>query len=173
MRLIAAGIEIYLLWQLAALQMEELGAVLKRLFTLGAHGVVLGTRFIVATEMRKMDPQYRAAILDAEDGGQSTIRDKVLDELRGKNIWPGRLDGRSLRTASFQDHIEGVPIDEIRSRHADAIKYESAGYAPGLGKGRAATWAGTGVGLVNSEQSAEAMVEEVCAGIIASQLWKL
>jgi len=37
-----------------------------------------------------------------------------------------------------------VPIDEIRRRYADAAKTDSAGYAPGIGQGRAATWAGTG-----------------------------
>lgn len=136
-------------------------------FTLGAQGVVLGTRFIAATET-KVNAQYRAAILDAEDGGQSTVRDKVFDNLRGKNIWPGKFDGRSLRTASFQDHENGVSIHEIRDRHAEAIKEDDAGYAPGLNQGRAATWAGTGVGLVRAEQSAEAIVEEVRTGVIAA-----
>lgn len=112
-------------------------------FTLGAQGVVLGTRFIAASET-KINPHYRAAILAAQDGGQTTIRAKVFDELRGENIWPNAYDGRSIRTESFEDHSEGVPIDEIRRRYADAAKTDSAGYAPGIGQGRAATWAGTG-----------------------------
>ncbi|EME80494.1 uncharacterized protein MYCFIDRAFT_189995 [Pseudocercospora fijiensis CIRAD86] len=136
------------------------GRAVAAALVLGAEGVVMGTRFLSAPETR-VHPQYREAIIHAKDGGQSTVRDKVFDELRGPNQWPGDYDGRSIRTASYRDKAEGVHIDEIRQRHADAALGESAGYAADGTSGRAATWAGTGVGLVTKAQRAAEVVEEV------------
>lgn len=134
--------------------------------TLGAQGVVMGTRFLSASETN-VHPEYRKAILAANDGGQCTVRSKVFDELRGPNAWPEEYDGRSFRIQSFKEHSEGVHIDEIRKRHSSAIKDDSRGFAEDL-SGRAAAWAGTGVGLVRREQSAEEIVESVRSGIIAA-----
>ncbi|KAF7195981.1 Nitronate monooxygenase, partial [Pseudocercospora fuligena] len=143
------------------------GRAVAAALTLGAEGVVMGTRFLSAPET-KVHPQYREAIIHAKDGGQSTVRDKVFDELRGPNQWPGDYDGRSIRTASYRDKAEGVHIDEIRQRHADVARSESAGYAANGASGRAATWAGTGVGLVTKEQRAADIVEEVRQQALAS-----
>ena len=126
---------------------------------LGAEGVVMGTRFLSAPETT-MHAGYRAAVLAASDGGQSTVRCKLFDELRGPNIWPGAYDGRGLVTESFSDHVKGAKIDEIRRLYAEAIKAEDAGFGQG-GKGRATVWAGTGVGLVTRVQPAAEIVEEV------------
>lgn len=134
--------------------------------TLGAQGVVMGTRFLSAPETN-VHPQYRAAVIAARDGGQATVRAKLFDELRGPNMWPGPYDGRSIRTESFSDHEAGVAIEEIRKRHAEATKSEGAGYGVD-GKGRAAMWAGTGVGLVKREQPAATIVEEVREGVAAA-----
>lgn len=135
-------------------------------FALGAQGVVLGTRFLSATETN-VHPKYRAAVLAASDGGQTTLRAKLFDELRGPNQWPVLYDGRSLRTESSADHESGVGIDDIRKRHREAVKLGDAGYGEN-GRGRAATWAGTGVGLVKHEQAAADIVEEVRSGIVAA-----
>ena len=113
-------------------------------FALGAEGVVLGTRFLAASETN-VHPRYRDAVLAASDGGQSTIKCKLFDELKGPNPWPGAYDGRGIVTESWSDHVNGVGLDDIRARYADAVKGESAGYGSD-GKGRAAMWAGTGVG---------------------------
>lgn len=134
--------------------------------TLGAQGVVMGTRFLSASETN-VHPEYRKAILAARDGGQCTTRSKLFDELRGPNMWPEKYDGRSFRVQSFKDHSEGVHIDEIRRLHSDAIKGDNRGFAEDL-SGRAATWAGTGVGLVTNEQSAKDIVESVRSGILAA-----
>lgn len=134
--------------------------------TLGAQGVVLGTRFLSAPETN-VHPEYRKAVIAAKDGGQSTVRSKLFDELRGPNAWPGKYDGRSFRMQSFKEHSEGVDIDEIRKRHSNAIKEDSRGFAEDL-SGRAAAWAGTGVGLVKREQPAKEIVESVRSGIVAA-----
>ncbi|KAI5358866.1 putative nitronate monooxygenase, aldolase-type TIM barrel [Septoria linicola] len=128
-------------------------------FALGVEGVVLGTRFLSATETN-IPADHRAAVLATRDGGQNTVRDKVFDELRGPNQWPTLYDGRSLRTTSFRDHSAGVGIDEIRKRHASAVKAKDTSYG--------SQWAGTGVGLVREEQAAATIVEEVRSGALAS-----
>lgn len=113
-------------------------------FALGTEGVVMGTRFLSASETN-IHPTYREAILAASDGSQSTTRCKLFDELKGPNIWPEAYDGRGIVMESWSDHLEGVSIEEIRERHAEAVKLDNAGFGSN-GKGRAAMWAGTGVG---------------------------
>ncbi|OQO08814.1 hypothetical protein B0A48_05704 [Cryoendolithus antarcticus] len=133
---------------------------------LGATGVVLGTRFLAARETN-LHQNYRAAILAARDGGVVTTRSKLFDNLPGKNIWPGYIDGRSLIVESYRDHVAGVDISEIRRLHKEAVAADDRGYAS-EGKGRAAMWAGTGVGLVTAEQSAGDIVEEIRRDALAA-----
>ena len=130
---------------------------------LGAQGVVIGTRFLSASEAR-VHPKYREMILTASDGGQMTVRSKLFDEVYGPNKWPAVYDGRSFRNVSFKDYEEGVGIEQIRSSHAEAIKDQNKGFAE-FGKGRATAWAGTGVGLIKKEQPAAEIVEELRNGI--------
>lgn len=126
---------------------------------LGAQGVVLGTRFLAAKET-VIHPTYQKAVLSTSDGGQTTTRSKLFDNLRGPNVWPLAYDGRSLVIESFQDHERGVDIEEIRQKHNEAVQREDRGFAEG-GKGRAAIWAGTGVGMVREVQSAGEIVEHI------------
>lgn len=129
--------------------------------TLGAQGVVMGTRFLASPETMIPHPGFRRAVLAAKDGGQSTVRARVFDELRGPtNIWPGEYDGRSLVMESFVDAQNGVEMDEVRSRWKVAVGEEGGGFGV-EGKGRAVVWSGTGVGLVSKEQAAGETVEEV------------
>ncbi|KAF2726926.1 inosine monophosphate dehydrogenase [Polyplosphaeria fusca] len=123
---------------------------------LGAKGVVMGTRFLAADET-SVHPKYRAAVLEAKDGGQVTKRSKLFDQLKGPNMWPEAYDGRSLVVQSHADHVNGVNLEEIQRLHNEEIKGEDAGFATGL-KGRAAIWAGTGVGLVNKVEKAKDIV---------------
>ncbi|KAL5414681.1 hypothetical protein PMIN04_008911 [Paraphaeosphaeria minitans] len=112
---------------------------------LGAAGVVMGTRFLASREVA-IHPIAQAAVLEARDGGQATRRSKLFDQLRGPNVWPEAYDGRSLVVQSYQDHVDGVGLEEIQRLHSEAVLQDHKGYATG-GKGRAAIWAGTGVGL--------------------------
>lgn len=122
---------------------------------LGAAGVVMGTRFLGAKET-EMHPKYREAVLQARDGALSTVRAKVFDELKGENMWPELYDGRALATDSYRDHKKGVGIVKIRKSYAEAASEEDGGYG-----GRAAVWAGAGVGLVNEVGGAADIVKEV------------
>ncbi|KAI2612188.1 uncharacterized protein GGS25DRAFT_528879 [Hypoxylon fragiforme] len=125
---------------------------------LGAAGVVMGTRFLAARETA-VHPRYRGAILAAADGGVSTVRAKVFDELRGPTMWPPAYDGRALATDSYKDYVSGVGIERIRELHKEAKEGEGAGF--GEENPRAAVWAGAGVGLVREVKAAAEIVEEV------------
>jgi len=133
-------------------------------------GVVVGTRFLAAKETR-VHPVYQKAVLAASDGGQSTTRSKLFDNLRGPNPWPLAYDGRSLVVESFLEHERGVDIEEIRRKHNEALKGPDAGFGEGGKDGRAAIWAGTGVGMVKEVQPAGEIVEEMrseAAKVLAS-----
>jgi len=138
------------------------GRAVAAALALGADGVVMGTRFLAATETN-LHPNWRAELLEAKDGGQRTVKSMLFDELRGPSIWPEGYDGRGLANASSADFESGVGIDEVRKLFAEASQETDGGFGLG-GKGRAAMWAGTGVGLVKKEQSAAEIVEEVRNG---------
>ncbi|KAI4730724.1 inosine monophosphate dehydrogenase [Aureobasidium sp. EXF-10728] len=134
------------------------GSAVAAALTLGADGVVMGTAFLAADETT-VHPSYRSAILETEDGGQTTIRAKLFDELAGPNIWPKDFDGRALIAQSYKDHIRGVSIDEIRKSHAEAKQTDHLGFDQE--NRRAAIWAGTGVGLVRKKAPAAEILTEV------------
>lgn len=126
---------------------------------LGAHGVVLGTRFLAAKEVI-IHPKYQAAVLQARDGGQMTMRSKLFDQLSGPSIWPVEYDGRSLAVQSHKDYVSGRSLEGIQKAHKEAVDVDDKGYDTDM-RGRAAIWAGTGVGLVNSVEDAAKIVETV------------
>lgn len=129
--------------------------------TLGAQGVVMGTRFLASQEVN-IHPNYQAAVLEARDGGQVTTRSKLFDQLRGPNMWPQVYDGRSLVVQSHKDYVNGVGLAEIQKLHNEAVSQDDKGYREAL-QGRAAIWAGTGVGQVNKVEGASDIVEKVRA----------
>lgn len=129
---------------------------------LGAEGVVMGTRFLAASET-PMHPSYRKRILETTDGSQSTVRDKIFDELRGKNIWPVDMDGRAVVNDSYTEFKNGTSREDIQRLYAEAEKESEKGFGFETGKARAAVWAGAGIGLVNKIQPAGEIVREVRA----------
>jgi nitronate monooxygenase len=144
--------------------------------SLGAEGVVMGTRFLASKEVT-LHPSYQAAVLEAKDGGQATTRSKLFDQLRGPNIWPEMYDGRSLAVQSYRDFTDGMSLEEIQRLHTEAVGHEDKGFRTGL-EGRAAIWAGTGVGLVNTSSGAVEIVASVrsearklCLRLKIDELW--
>ena len=130
--------------------------------TLGAAGAVMGTRFLAATET-EMNPLARETLLAARDGALSTAKSTLFDQLKGPSMWPELYDGRALASGSWKDFSEKrVGLEEVQRRFKDAEKKEDKGFAGGM-DGRAAVWAGTGVGMVNEMKSAEEVVKETRA----------
>ena len=151
----AAGLNVPLLASGGIMDGRGVAAAL----SLGAAGVVMGTRFLASREAL-VHPIVQASIVEAKDGGQVTTRSKLFDQLRGPNIWPEVYDGRSLVIKSHKEHLEGVSLEEIQEKHNEALKEEDQGWKTGL-EGRAAIWAGTGVGLAKQVEGASDIVQKV------------
>lgn len=125
--------------------------------SLGADAVVMGTRFLASEEV-VVHPRYQKQVLDTEDGGQLTVRAKVFDELAGPNRWPVLYNGRAIVSNSYRDHRVGVDIDEIRTRHKNAVAGTDLGWGDNQ---RAVVWSGTGVGMVKAVHPAGVIVREI------------
>lgn len=127
---------------------------------LGAEAVIMGTRFLASREV-EAHPDYQRQIIEARDGGQATVRAVIFDELRGPNIWPTTYNGRALLSKSYEDHVAGVPIEQIRESHTQAKAGDDKGWGESQ---RAVVWSGTGVGLVKEVLPAADIVREVREG---------
>lgn len=136
------------------------GRAVAAVLALGAEGAVLGTRFLGSEEV-SLPMGYQKAILNATDGGQTTVRDEVFDMLRGPNPWPVAYDGRSIISKSYTDFKSGKDIEDVRKEHQKATEMPDGGFGTVPGDGRAAVWAGTGVGLVRKLQKASEILDEV------------
>lgn len=128
--------------------------------TLGASGVVMGTRFLGAVESRI--PQiYRDAIFDAHDGGEATARSRVFDEIWGPNFWPTTYDGRALRNKVLEKYRKGQDIKKIRTWLMESMNGSGAEHAGLDVQDMGSLWAGTGVGMVKKLGKADDIVRMV------------
>ncbi|OBT94341.2 hypothetical protein VE01_07760 [Pseudogymnoascus verrucosus] len=127
----------------------------------GAEGVLLGTVFLASREVDLSANEYQEAILEAVDGGISTVRATIFDQLPGESIWPAGYDGRALVNTSYKDYQGGVGVEELRRRHADAVTGPDKGFG---GERRAAIWAGSGVGLLKEVKAAGDIVQVLREG---------
>ena len=125
---------------------------------LGAEGVVMGTRYLASHEA-VIAEGYKAEIIRATDGGQTTTRTHVYDTLRGTTDWPVQYGGRGVINASYEDAMNGMVNDENKRLYQEAIKQGDGGWGP---NGRMTTYAGTNVGMVRKKEPAKAITEEVC-----------
>lgn len=127
---------------------------------LGASGLVMGTRYLASPETNIMQG-YREDILSSTDGGQSTERTKLYDQLRGTTAWPSEYGGRGVLNHSYYDDANGMGLEDNRRLYDEALKKGNAGWGK---KGRLTAYAGTGVGLTKKVQSAAEITEEVREG---------
>ncbi|KAF5236369.1 hypothetical protein FANTH_11321 [Fusarium anthophilum] len=125
--------------------------------SLGATGVVMGTRFLTATETR-ISKGYQQEIIRAKDGAQCTTRTMLYNHLRGTMGWPEQYSPRGIINQSFHDHQAGVEFEELKKRHDEALRAGDKGWGP---EGRLATYAGAAVGLIHDVQDADDIVKSV------------
>ena len=123
---------------------------------LGAHGALIGTRFYASAEALGQDRAKQRIV--AAHGGE-TARTRVFDLIRGY-AWPAIYPGRALRNG-FMQRWDGRESDL-----ADALETERAGYQAATREGdydTAVVWAGEVVDLINSVESASALVARISA----------
>ncbi|KAK7542769.1 uncharacterized protein J3D65DRAFT_614891 [Phyllosticta citribraziliensis] len=124
---------------------------------LGAEGVVMGTRFLAAHEA-DIANGYRNEVLRAWDGGKTTMRTSVYDQLRGTTDWPPGYNARGVLNRSWVDAENGMGWEENKKLYQEAVRLGDLGWGP---EGRITTYAGTGVGLVKEVKKAGDIVAEV------------
>ena len=124
--------------------------------TLGASGLVLGTRYLASPEANIAEG-YRQAVVEATDGGQMTERTKLYDQLRGTTDWPDEYGGRGVLNESHSDAGKGMTFEENKRLYDEAMKTGDEGWGKNA---RLTTYAGTGVGLVREVKGAAAIAEE-------------
>ncbi|KAF2266400.1 inosine monophosphate dehydrogenase [Lojkania enalia] len=128
---------------------------------LGASGVVMGTRFLASKEAN-IAKGYQDEILRAADGGQSTVRTKVYDNLRGTTGWAESHNARGVINRSYTDNLAGMGEAENKRLYEEEIKKGDEGWGV---EARMTTYAGTGIGLVKEVKGVKEIVEEVRKGV--------
>ncbi|KAJ7184456.1 2-nitropropane dioxygenase [Mycena filopes] len=114
------------------------GAQIASLLTMGAHGVVLGTRFLFTPEC-DYTQEKKDVILKA--GHNATVRTLAYDDVGRTNGWPASFDGRAIANKVMEDLAGGLSLDErIAKFDASTAKGEDC---------RLIIWAGVGVGMTS------------------------
>ncbi|KAK7033917.1 hypothetical protein VNI00_012541 [Paramarasmius palmivorus] len=134
------------------------GAQVAALLTAGAHGVVLGTRFLFTNECiyssAHKDALLKAGLIN------STRRTLAFDEVGRTMGWPEKHDGRALVNDIITDVDEGLGFED-RLRRYDESKEKGE-------TSRLIVWAGAGVGLSASIVPAEDVVHELRAECVGA-----
>lgn len=120
--------------------------------SLGAQGVVLGTRFMVSDESL-LPQKAKEVACHAVDGGRTTVQTRIYDEMRGTTDWPMTYSGRAIRNKTVEELSSGRSQEELKQDYNTAM--EAGDYS------RVVCWAGTGVGLVNQILPASVIVENL------------
>jgi nitronate monooxygenase len=128
---------------------------------LGSSGICMGTRFL-ATPEAKISKGYKNHVLTASDGGQSTVRTKVYDNLRGTIGWAGSHNARGIVNKSYWDHVQGMSEDENKMLYQKEMEKGDAGWGD---EARMTAYAGSGVGLVRELKGAGEIVKEIREGV--------
>lgn len=124
---------------------------------LGAHGVVMGTRFLAATEAR-ISKGYQQEVVRASDAGASTKRTLLYNHLRGTFGWPKAYAPRTIINRSFVEHQSGANFESLKTLHDEWTSKGDEGWGP---EGRLATYAGASIGLIHSVKPAEQIVRDM------------
>ncbi|KAF9911044.1 hypothetical protein EC991_004916 [Linnemannia zychae] len=137
---------------------------------LGASGVVIGTGFMPTFE--SPGPQHaKDRLLKTGDGGDTTVRTRIFDELRDFG-WPEGFDGRVVRnlvTDREEEDLKNRGVFEPKGADAfkvlredrtgtkedwkRAVKEQDLDLIP--------LWSGTGVGLLKKQMSAAEWMDQL------------
>jgi nitronate monooxygenase len=129
------------------------GRGLAAALTLGAAGVLMGTRFAAAAESLWAEPMKQRL---TTTGGDDTEQTRVFDIVRNAP-WPTQYPGRAVRNAfSARWHASE---EELSEKRADVEKDYLA--APADDFSTRVVWAGEGVDLIRGVKTAEEIVSEI------------
>jgi nitronate monooxygenase len=119
------------------------GRQIAALLTMGAAGVVVGTRFLLTPECEYAQ-EKKSVLLKA--GLNATVRTLAYDDVGRTNGWPPNHDGRAIRNEIMDDLNQGLSLEErILKFDESRAKGEDS---------RLIIWAGVGVGLTSELKAA-------------------
>ena len=132
------------------------GRGLAAALTLGADGVLVGTRFYATVESLGHE-NARARILASS--GEDTVRTTVFDTVRGYQ-WPGGITGRALRN-DFAKRWHGHERELITALDTERMRYHAAVASGDMDS--AVVFAGEGADLIEDRPQASAVVTRIVA----------
>ncbi|KAK7007650.1 Nitronate monooxygenase [Favolaschia claudopus] len=127
------------------------GAQIAGLLSMGADGVVLGTRFLFTPECSYGAAQ-KQALLDADHN--STARTAAFDEVLKLNNWPPNCNGRAISNKIIDDVKAGLGLEERIQKFEESKRSDSD-------TSRLVVWAGSGVGMTNEIKGAADVLHEL------------
>jgi nitronate monooxygenase len=136
------------------------GRGLAAALTLGASGVLMGTRFAISTESLWSEAMKQRVVAS---GGDDTQQTRVFDIVRNAP-WPSHYPGRTIRN-DFSERWHGDESNLI----ADRANLEKAFTAtPDDDVDTRAVWAGESADLIKGSPSAADIIDTVIAEAIAA-----
>ncbi|KAF7344841.1 2-nitropropane dioxygenase [Mycena venus] len=132
------------------------GAQIASLLTMGADGVVLGTRFLFTPESKYSEAQKKV-LLQADLG--ATVRTLAYDEVGRTNRWPPNFNGRAISNEVMADYKAGISLDERIKRFEESSRNGD--------DSRLVIWAGVGVGLTSEISGAADVLRDLHRDTIA------
>jgi nitronate monooxygenase len=121
---------------------------------LGAHGVLMGTRFWASHEGLG-DERAKQRLVSGR--GDDTARTRVFDVVRDLD-WPPEFPGRALRNR-FMTQWDGREDELAKAAAAEGASYTKAAAAGDYDT--AVVWAGEAIDLIDAVESAAAIVERI------------
>ena len=66
---------------------------------------------------------FKELLVHAVDGGQTTTRTRIYDQVRGVGGWPPVYDGRAIVNKTFVEaELQGVPLETVKQRYEKAMQ---------------------------------------------------
>jgi nitronate monooxygenase len=134
------------------------GPQIAGLLTLGADGVIIGSRFLVSPECLFSDLAKEVIL---ESGFNATVYNNIADDIESswRPPFPKAIGGRTIANQYVKDHEAGLNVIE-RLR-----LYHEGGRTPGE-KSRLLIWAGIGIGHLKKIESVESIMHQLQDGCI-------
>ncbi|KAJ3782861.1 2-nitropropane dioxygenase [Lentinula aff. detonsa] len=120
------------------------------LLTMGADGVVIGSRLLCTPECMYPE-QSKEVILNSKLS--CTTRSDVFDEVNRTAMWPEGINGRAIVNDIVQDEKIGLDLEERLKKHDESkAKGDS---------NRLVIWAGDAIGFVNDKESTQSVLHQL------------
>ncbi|KAJ7436046.1 2-nitropropane dioxygenase [Mycena latifolia] len=126
------------------------GAQIAALLTMGADGVVLGTRFLFTPEC-EYSPNKKDALVKA--GLDATVRTLAFDDVGRTNGWPPNYDGRAISNQIMDDYNAKLSLEERIEKFEESARNGD--------NSRLIIWAGVGAGLTSEVKGTADVLREL------------